>query len=232
MPALWLLAVVLVLGVLAGLSPTKAATTIMLLGKGTLRWPRVIAFAAGSTTVILLIAIVASLSGITLEAIGGSRRLTGLIDLILGTILVLVATVGLVRARRRRATPGVPAAAEPSQPSRAVAAAFGLGAGETVQAVGKLVLFAAAVNRIAATPMPGILAVVYFLILVMLTQLPVWGPAALFVRSPDQFARVSVEVDRRLAGPGNPILLVITAAVGLGLVVFGLLLLGGVRGLR
>jgi hypothetical protein len=230
MPALWLLAVVLVLGMLAGLSPTKAATTIMLLGKGTLRWPRVIAFAAGSTTVILVIAIVAGLSGITVESIGGSRRLTGLINLVLGMILVAVAVVGLVRSRRQRAAATVPdtAASEPAQqPSRAVASAFGLGAGETVQAVGKLILFAAAVNEITATALPGVLALAYFVILVVLTQLPVWGPAALFVRSPDHFARVSVEVDRRLAGPGSPVLLVLTAAVGIGLIIFGILLLGG-----
>lgn len=232
MPDLALLAIVLLLGMLAGFSPTKAATTIMLLGRGTLRWPRVAAFAAGSTTVIVLIGFVASLSGITLEAIGGSRRVTGLIDLVLGLVLVTVAGIALVRARRPRPDGGTPAAGAGEPPpaertSKVLAAAFGLGAGETIQAVGKLVLFAAAVNRIVATPLPVVLALVYFFVLVWLTQLPVWGPAVLFVRAPDRFARVSVEVDRRLSGPGSSLIVVATGAVGIGLVVLGLLLLGG-----
>ncbi|MCU0484090.1 MAG: hypothetical protein MUC54_07475, partial [Chloroflexi bacterium] len=145
MPALWLLAVVLVLGTLAGLSPTKAATTIMLLGKGTLRWPRVAAFAAGSSTVILLTGTLAALSQVTLASADASRRLTGLIDLLLGTILIVVAAISWIRARRNRARAAPDGAVAPSErPSRAIAAAFGLGAGETLQAVGKLVLFAAA----------------------------------------------------------------------------------------
>ena len=228
MPALWLLAVVLVLGTLAGFSPTKAATTMMLLGRGTLRWPRVAAFAAGSTTVILLTGILAAVSQVTLASADASRRLTGLIDLALGLILLVVAVVVTVRARRSRAR-AVPEAApdQGERPTRAIASAFGLGAGETLQAVGKLVLFAAAVNRITATPLPVVLALVYFLVLVGLTQLPVWAPAVLFVRSPDRFARVSVEVDRRLSGPGSPIVIAATAAIGICLVVFGLLLLRG-----
>jgi hypothetical protein len=155
-----------------------------------------------------------------------SRRLTGFIDLALGLILVVVVVTVRARQSRARAVPDV-APDQGQRPSRAIASAFGLGAGETLQAVGKLVLFAAAVNRIAATPLPVVLALVYFVVLVGLTQLPVWAPAVLFVRSPDRFARVSVEVDRRLSGPGSPMVIAATAVVGICLVVFGLFLLRG-----
>ncbi|MCU0483262.1 MAG: hypothetical protein MUC54_03170, partial [Chloroflexi bacterium] len=60
-----------------------------------------------------------------------------------------------------------------------------------------------------------------------LTQLPVWAPAVLFVRSPDRFARYSVQIDRRLSGPGSPIVIIATGVVGVGLVGLGLFLLRG-----
>jgi hypothetical protein len=174
------------LAVVASLQPTTFIRSVALLDRPppgrALAWR----FALGLTTTLLLVAIVAG--GSILTIIRGSTVPTTEIDssdVLLGAIALLAALGGLVALMRGRGPQGV----APELPQRSVAgpfAGFGLGLGTMAVAVAPLALYIAAVGEIVSIDELWGLATVLLVVVTIAVLAPGLTAPSLEALSPER----------------------------------------------
>jgi hypothetical protein len=211
--ALFLTAIVF--GAIGVVSATRFALSALMLTDQTAAWARALGFAVGTTVVFAIAAVLGTLG----VEIPGAGSPSPTVNLIPGITMVVAAGVMLLMRRRQMADPDAD-----TGPSRhPTLASAGLGAGVALQSVGRLLILVGAGYRIgtlARTPTEAIGAIALMLVI---WQVPVWAPMALYVFRRDRFdalaARARPALDRIEGGIFGVVLI---AAVGVFFIILGL----------
>jgi hypothetical protein len=208
-----LLLTALVFGAIGIFSPTRFALSVMMLAGGTAPWARALAYAAGSTAVFGAVVIV-GLLGIQTP---GLRDVSGIINVVLGLIMIGAAVAMVVIERRRRERP-------PRPPSRSLLSAAGIGAAVSVQSFGRLLILLAGGYRLGSLGAPLTPSLAFAALMLAIWQTPIWAPMLLYVFRRERFDALALRarpaIDRIEGGVLGAVLV---AAVGAFLLLEGLL---------
>ncbi|HEY6608708.1 MAG TPA: hypothetical protein VI277_05875 [Candidatus Limnocylindria bacterium] len=202
----------MLIGAIGIFSPTRAALSIVMLAGPVAPWPRALALLLGSTLVFAVAAII-GLLGVQASGVGEASPT---VNIVLGLTLIVVAGSMLVVHRRRMNDP------DPQPASHPVLKAFGVGIGVAIQSFGRLLVLLAGGYRLGLITEP-IVALGAIGIMILVWQVPVWGPMAIYVFNRNRFdaleQRARPALDRIEGGVWGA---VIVGAVGAWMLLLGL----------
>ena len=208
-----LLLTAILIGAVGIFSPTRLALSVLMLTSATAPWRRALAYAAGSTAVFAVAAIIGLLG---VEA-AGFRGVAPAVNIVLGTVMIGVAVSMAVIHRRRQDLP-IQEARHP------VLAASGVGAGVAIQSFGRLLVLLAGGYRIGTLTDGLVPGLAFVGLMLAIWQAPVWSPMLLYVFWRERFdalaQRAQPAIDRIEEGVVGAI---IVGAVGAFILVQGLL---------
>jgi hypothetical protein len=213
MEPLELLLTAVLIGSIGIFSPTRLALAVLMLTSATAPWGRALGYAAGSTSIFAVAAVIGLLG---VEA-AGFRGVAPGVNIALGTVMIGVAISMVVIHRRRQDFP-IQEARHP------VLAATGVGAGVAIQSFGRLLVLLAGGFRIG-TLIDGFVPGLAFVgLMLAVWQAPVWSPMVLYVFGRKRFdalaRRAQPAIDRIEEGVVGAI---IVGAVGAFILLQGLL---------
>ena len=171
-----LLLTAILVGAIGIFSPTRLALSVVMLTSATRPWGRALAYAIGSTAVFALAALVGVL-GVQAAGLTGAAPA---VNIVLGTVMIVVAISMVVVRRRRRDRP-------PRPSSHPVLTAAGIGAGVAFQSFGRLLILLAGGYRIGGLTRDPVPALVFVGLMILIWQAPVWSPMLLYVFRRERF---------------------------------------------
>jgi hypothetical protein len=200
-------------GAVGVVSATRFALSALMLTSDTAAWARALGFAVGSTAVFAI----AALLGLVGVEVPGAGSASPTVNLVLGIAMVVAALVMVVLHRRSVGRP------DPGPSRHPTLASAGLGAGVAFQSFGRLLVLAGAgytIGTLTRSPTEALGAIGLMLVI---WQVPVWAPMALYVLRRDRFdalaERAKPALDRIEGGIFGA---VIIAAVGAWFIFLGL----------
>jgi hypothetical protein len=200
-------------GAIGMVSATRFALSALMLTSETVPWARALGFAVGSTAVFAL----ATFLGLLGVEVPGAGSTSPTVNIVLGVAMIIAAVVMVVLQRRRLGQPA------PGPSRHPMLAGAGVGIGVAVQSFGRLLVLAGAGYRIGTLTNSPTQALAAIGLMLVIWQVPVWAPMALFVFKRDRFdalaARARPTLDRLEGGVFGA---VIIAAVGLFFIFLGI----------
>lgn len=218
-----LLSTLLPLCLAATLSPVLLTEQLLILGKSGARSG--LAYLAGLVVVLAAATAVALLVGTTLQ-LPARPHLSAQTDIALGAALIVLGIAARLLGLRRRREGAGHAARKKTKSSDSPLAAFTLAVGSMATDVTTLALVLVAAKDIAASRAGLLTLVVAVLMLLAFGSLPAWLPLLVAALSPRRGLAALQGLSAFVTKHGRTVVLILVVAVGVYLVVRGIVRLG------